>query len=392
MGAGADRRDHYWDAARALLMILGIPYHVALAYKPGQEWIVVSREGTAFFVYLSEFIHLFRMPAFFLIAGYFAALLLARRAPDQWLRGRLVRLCPPLIAAMLLLVPPMNLVTELSNLPPQQAVASWLHNSATSGGYWVRHLWFIVILLYCSIAAATLVWRRPSLRSAIVSDRADGWMARNVPLALVGVATALGLWEAGAVELFYIGGLATNLPQQILRLDELIMFAPYFLLGCAIQRAPATLDRVTRPSAAVAAVAVAATCLSLGYLGQFSPPVGRFVGTIAGVALAQLVFAGARRFLDRPIPLVQKLVAASFVIYLFHMPIVVMLVWLGQYVAIPVAVKAVGIMLLTLALSYAVWMMVERSPVLSFLFDGQIGRAQRPAHTRNRPQVRTRTA
>ncbi len=387
----ADRRDHFWDAARALLMILGIPYHVALSYKPGEEWIVASREGAPFFTYLSEFIHLFRMPAFFMIAGYFAAMLLARREPDVWLRGRLVRLGVPLVATMLILVPPLNMVTELSNLSPAEAVASWQHNSATSGGYWVRHLWFIIVLLQCSAAAAAMAWWRPGLRTALIPPHADGWMARNFPLALMGAAIVLGLWEAGAVELFYKVGLATNIPQQVLRLDELIIFAPLFLIGCVIQRSPAVLERMTRPSLAVGLIAVAATCVSLWYLGSFSPPMGRFVAAIAGVALAQMVFAGARALLDRPLPLVQRLVAASFVIYLFHMPIVVLLVWLGQYVAVPVGVKAAAIMLITLALSYGIWLVVERSPLLSFLFDGQFRRhvpGPRPANIA-KPQPQT---
>lgn len=387
-----DRRDHFWDAARALLMLLGIPYHVALAYRPGQNWIVVSGEGTTFFTYLSEFIHLFRMPAFFLIAGYFAAMLLARRESDVWFRARLVRLGVPLIAAMLILVPPMNLVTELSNFPTQQALTSWRHNSATSGGYGVRHLWFIIILLYCSSMAVMAVWWRPTLRSAWVPVRVDGWMARNFPFVLTGVAVALGLWEAGAVELFYIAGLATNLPQGVLRLDELIMFAPYFLLGCVIQRAPVTLDRLTQRSVVIMVVAVAATCVSLWYLDRLSPPGGRFVGTIAGLALTQMVFTGARAFLDRPIRLVQRLVGASFVIYLFHMPIIITLVWLGQYVAMPVGMKAAVIMLLGLGLSYGVWLVVERVPVLSFLFDGQYRKSAPAANAGNRAPVRIQTA
>jgi glucans biosynthesis protein C len=389
-GMGRDRRDHFWDAARALLMILGIPYHVALAYRPGQEWIVVSREGTAFFTYLAEFIHLFRMPAFFLIAGYFAALLLARREPVAWLRARLVRLGVPLVAAMLILVPPMNMAAELSNLSAVDALASWRQSSATSGGYWVRHLWFIIVLLYCSaIAAAILSWR-PGWRRALVAPRLDSGMTRYFPVVLASVAVLLGLWEAGAVELFYKMGLATNMPQQVLRLDEFIIYAPWFLLGCLIQRSPAVLDRMTRPSIVVALLAIVATGVSLWYLDRLSPLTGRFVATIAGLALAQCVFAGVRAFLDRPIPLVQRLVAASFTIYLVHMPIVVTLVWLGQSVSMPVALKAAAIMLLTLVLSYGFWMIVERSALLTFLFDGRVSKAA--PSTKGNLQHRPRTA
>lgn len=371
MGAvKAGQRDYFWDAARALLMLLGIPFHVALAYQAGQEWIVASREGEPFFTDLQLFIHLFRMPAFFVIAGYFAALLLTRREPAIWLRGRMMRLGVPMMATLLILVPPLNLVAELSNLAPAAAIDSWKHSSMTSGGYWVRHLWFIIVLLYCSAAAAAVARWRPALRTAMLASRIDGWIARYFPFALLGLAVVVGLWEAVAVELFYKAGLATNLPQQVLRIDELITYAPYFALGCLLQRAPVTLDRVKRPSVAMIAVALISTIAYLIYRDQFWAPVGRFVGTFAAVAITQMVIAGTKRFLDRPIPLVQRLVAASFVIYLVHVPIIVLLIWLGQFVAVSVWVKAVAVMLLAFTLSYGVWLVVERLPLLSFLFNG----------------------
>ena len=364
------QRDHFWDAVRALLMLLGIPYHVALAYRAGHEWIVSPGEGLPAFTYGAEFIHLFRMPGFFLIAGYFAALLLGRRAPDQWLQGRFLKLAPPFVASLLLLVPVLNMLCELSNMPWTDAVASWKHNSATSGGYWVRHLWFIIVLLYCSTAAALLVRWRPALRDALLPARIDAWIADHFAVTLMAGAVLLGLWEAVAVELFYIGGFATNLPQQILRLDELITYAPYFASGCLLARSPRTLDRAVRFIPAIALVALASTAVSLLYVDSFWAPVGRFFGTISGIALTQVLIAGAKAFLDRPIPLVQRLVEASFVIYLVHMPIVVMLVLLGKSVALPVGAKAAAVMLLTLALSYGAWLLVERSAWLRFLFNG----------------------
>ncbi|HEX7874477.1 MAG TPA: acyltransferase family protein [Sphingobium sp.] len=367
----AQRREHYWDAARAVLMILGIPYHVALAFRPvGQDWIINSPEGAGIFAYLAEFIHLFRMPAFFVVAGYFAAMLLARRAPGDWLQGRLTRLGVPFVTSILLLVPPLNMITELSNFTLPQALRSWELNSATSGGYWVRHLWFIIVLLYCSTAAAALVWWKPGLAKAMVPARLDGWIARNLPVALMACAVLLGLWEGGAIELFYIAGLATNVPQQILRIDELIQFAPYFALGVMLGRSPATLDRLGRFSPTILIVAVGMTAFSLATTDQYWPPVGRFIGTISALALTQVMIAGMRHFLDRPIPLVQRFVAASFVIYLVHLPIVLLLILLGQGVAVPVVVKALSIMALTLVLSYAIWLVVERSPLLSFLLNG----------------------
>lgn len=365
------QRDHFWDAMRALLMLLGIPYHVALAYRAGHAWIVSTGGGLTAFTYVAEFIHLFRMPGFFLIAGYFAAMLLSRREPEVWLQGRVTKLAIPFLAALVTLVPLLNIWAELSNMPWREAVASWKHNSANSGGYWVRHLWFIIVLLYCSAGAAALALWKPGLRGAMMPAWLDRRIARHFPAALLVGAVALGLWEAVAVEYFYIWGFAQNLSQQILRLDELIQYAPWFIAGCLLQRAPRTLERMLAFSPAILLIALASTTVSLVWVDAFWAPVGRFFATISGLALTQLLIVAARRFLDRPIPLVQRLVTASFVIYLVHMPLVVLLILAAKGLAIPVAAKAAGVALLTLAGSWAAWMVVERSALLRLLYNGE---------------------
>jgi len=363
-------REHHWDACRALLMLLGIPYHVAMSYRAHQVWIVNSGEGAPFFTWLADIIHLFRMDAFFVIAGYFAALLLARRAPGEWLSGRLTRLGIPFLAVLLTLNPLLNLFCELSNFSWGPAITSWQHNSATSGGYWVRHLWFIIVLLYCSAGAALLCRLSPRLRSAQVAPGRDAWMAADLTRAILIGAVAIGLWEAVAIELFYMGGLATQIPQQILRLDELIEYAPWFFAGALIARAPMFKAALYRPSIEVALVGLAALTVHSLFGAQLHPAAGRFVDTIAAVAMTQMLIALLKRFADRPQPAIQAFVRASFVIYLVHLPIVAGLVLLGQHVAMPVVAKALLVMLLTLALSCGAWLVIVRFPTLRLLFDG----------------------
>lgn len=363
-------REHHWDMLRAVLMLLGIPYHVAMCYRAGELWIARSGEGAPVFTWLSDFIHLFRMPAFFVVAGYFAALLLARRDAGEWLRGRFTRLGVPLIVSLLTLVPLLNILCELSNFPLGEALASWRHNASTSGGYDIRHLWFIIVLLYLSLATVGLVKCLPRLRTASVSPRIDAWAARNALLALLVIATLVGLWEAWAIELFYMAGLATNLPQEVLRIDQLLAFTPWFLLGWLLARAPQLRQRFLRLSPGPALIALAAGAVFFGFANSMSPAAGRFVESFAALALTQLAVALAKRVADRPNPVVTELVTASFVIYLIHLPIAVGLMLVGQQVAMPVAAKAVLIMLLTLLLSYGAWRVVASSPRLRFLFDG----------------------
>lgn len=364
------QREYFWDSLRALLMLLGIPYHVALSYRVGQQWIVRSNEGVPGFALLADGLHLFRMPAFFVVAGYFAAKVIARRPPGVWMAGRARRLVPPFVTAIVLLVPPMNWFCEISNLPHAAAVQSWKANSSSSGGYWVRHLWFIVVLLYCSGALALMASLRPGIATARLPARIDAALSRHFVPALLAVGAIVGLWEALVLEGFYMAGLATNVPQAIFRIDDLIVSAPWFVLGCLLERSPAMLARVTRFSWPMLAIAVASVVLSLTVAPELHPAAGRFVTTFAALSVSQVLIASAKAWLDRPSPLVREMVAASFVIYLFHLPLICGLVWLGQGVPVPTPVKALAVMAFSFGLSWLAWRVIVRSDVLLTLFDG----------------------
>lgn len=355
-------------------MLLGIPYHVALAYRVGEVWIVNTHEGVPGFAAIAEFIHLFRMPAFFIIAGYFTALLLARRAPGAWLGGRIRRLALPLAVALVTLNPLLNLACELSNFPLREAVRSWAHNSAESGGYWVRHLWFLIVLLYYSAIAAGLVALFARLAKARLPDGQDRQVARFFVPLWFALAVLLGLWEAVSIELFYMGGLATNGPQQIFRLDETLEYLPWFLLGCFLARAPVMRARFFRFSPAILMAGILFAGLSMIFKPDLWPPYGRFLSTLATMCLTQPVLVLVRGFAARPSALVQRLVDASFVIYLFHLPILAWLVVQFLPVAMPVVVKALAVLVLTVALSWGAWEIVARVPLLRLLYDGMIAR------------------
>ena len=72
-------RLHGLDALRAGALLLGLVLHVSLAFFPQQIWIVADDSRSIGAAGLFFAIHLFRMTAFFLIAGFFAHLMLARK-------------------------------------------------------------------------------------------------------------------------------------------------------------------------------------------------------------------------------------------------------------------------------------------------------------------------
>ncbi|MGD9811094.1 MAG: acyltransferase family protein [Sphingobium sp.] len=370
-------REHHWDALRALLMLLGLPYHVALTYRTGEVWIVNAHEGVPLMAGFAAFIHLFRMPAFFVIAGYFSALLLSRRPAGDWLRGRMRRLAIPLFVALLTLNPLLNYACELSNFSPDDAARSWLLNSSTSGGYWIRHLWFLIVLLYFSAAVAALVAIHPGRAHWRMKPRSDGWAARHFVSIWFTLSILIAAWEAVSIELFYMAGLATNLPQQVLRLDETLQYLPYFILGLLLARAPLFGARLYRLHPAMVIAAVIFAGLSLLYSKMLWPPYGRFLETMAALCLIQPILAVLRHFAARPSKAVRQLVDGSFVVYLFHLPILCGLVVLFIPLAVPVWLKAVLVLILTSLLSWLAWEIVSRVPLLRLAYDGIVMRRQR---------------
>ena len=91
-------RYHYMDNLRALAMITGIFFHAALAYSPllNNLWLTASNETSVTLDSLAWFTHLFRMPLFFLIAGFFTCYLVQKRGISGLLKNRLVRIFLPL--------------------------------------------------------------------------------------------------------------------------------------------------------------------------------------------------------------------------------------------------------------------------------------------------------
>ena len=106
LAAGIARR-HDLDALRAFAMLLGIVLHGALAFIPG-AWVVtdvsVEGDGTPF-AWLTMAIHGFRMPLFFLMSGFFTAMVWRQRGLRALVRQRAQRLLLPLAIAMLTVIP-----------------------------------------------------------------------------------------------------------------------------------------------------------------------------------------------------------------------------------------------------------------------------------------------
>jgi len=94
------------DALRAFAMLLGVALHAALAFAP-IPWLAMNRETVPALGTFVEVIHGFRLPLFFLMSGFFSALLLQRRGVGGFLNHRWKRIGLPLLLGMVTIIPAM---------------------------------------------------------------------------------------------------------------------------------------------------------------------------------------------------------------------------------------------------------------------------------------------
>ncbi|MDE0121524.1 MAG: acyltransferase family protein [bacterium] len=107
------KRRHDLDALRGFAMLLGVGLHAALAFFPAPWW--VQDRTSSFDGPYDEFlwaVHGFRMPVFFLMSGFFTALLWRRRGLRSLLGHRLRRVALPLLIGLVTLVPAVDWVGE----------------------------------------------------------------------------------------------------------------------------------------------------------------------------------------------------------------------------------------------------------------------------------------
>jgi ankyrin repeat protein/peptidoglycan/LPS O-acetylase OafA/YrhL len=97
-------RYHDFDALRAVAMILGIALHGALSFV-AFPWSVQDSEQHELFGTFFHVIHGFRMPVFFVMSGFFTAMLWRRRGLGSILKQRFMRVFLPCMVGIFTICP-----------------------------------------------------------------------------------------------------------------------------------------------------------------------------------------------------------------------------------------------------------------------------------------------
>ncbi len=104
----SSERVYSLDALRAIMMLLGIVLHTSVTYGSidyGTAWTLKDPNNSFVFDIIVGLIHAFRMPVFFVAAGFFGALLFYKKGPKAMLINRAKRILMPFLAGILIIYP-----------------------------------------------------------------------------------------------------------------------------------------------------------------------------------------------------------------------------------------------------------------------------------------------
>ncbi len=368
-------RYHYLDAARGILMILGIVYHAALVYG-GAGWVLADPEHSGSFAALALSLRRFRMPAFFLMSGFFAALTLRKYGPRVFILKRLPRIVLPFVATLFTL-----------NVAQLYALHVYRGADATDLGYftsvelwadftsdrWISHLWFLVCLFYyfgATALAAALLHARPAGRALLA--RAAGLTA------VVGrPVTCLALLPLVNLSILALLAAFPDLYalRPLINMDDVVEYFPFFAVGLLVfgnARLYASLTSFNR------GVVVLTILLALsGLMGSIAAgvPGSRVIGTyvrLLGTWIAiYWVMVGFRSILDRPLRFAATLADSAYTIYLFHHLTVILLAWWLLDAPLSIFVKFPLVVAGTFTITFAVHQLaIRKVPWLALLFNG----------------------
>lgn len=366
----APERLHALDAVRAGALLLGVAFHASLSFLPGpQIWVVrdVESGGVLDFFFVS---HIFRMAAFFLIAGFFGRMLIERRGTGGFVRNRLTRIGLPLLAfwpvAMFGIIAcfiwgavVMNGGTPPTNQAPPPPM--------TAETFPLTHLWFLYLLLWFYAGALLLrALGRLVDRDGRIVDTAMRLLTVT-PFGAVLLAAPLALALAAQPLWFAWGGIPTPDKGFLPNTPALIGFGTAFGFGWLLHRQQALLANLRRwfPIHLVAALALTIACIwQLGTISFITPIAEGDAKTALACLYALAVWSwalgltgAALRFLTRERPVIRYVADASYWIYLVHLPVVMALQVLVYPIAAPAFVKlaiVVGGAFLILIASYHV--------------------------------------
>lgn len=382
-----NRRYYGLDALRGGMMMLGIVLHACMLYlaDPPARYPFPTDHNTAYvFNVILAFIHSFRMPTFFVLAGFFTSLLIEKRGLRGAYSNRAKRILAPLVAGVVTILPITGLLMVTFMLSarygthdfiPSVAAVQTFKQELIAAGFPIDkptlgHLWFLYYLCFFYLLIPLCDFLvRVSLK---FEDSVKRWLVSPLLLVMFAVLTAASLWpfEGGTVFMEY-SFVKPHLP-------ALLYFSFFFVLGYIFHHYPVFLPALARnaPFWAVLAVILFPLSLVVSHYDAMAGG-GNFVLHLGAViaqglctwVLVYLFLGCALRFFDRESPWIVYVSQSAYWVFLVHLPLVFLAGWWLVQFDLPAMIKFLLVCGFTSVVAFATFhYWVQKTWISDFLY------------------------
>ena len=197
-------RLHALDSLRAIMMLLGLVIHSAITYGVidyGGAWSI--KDPNAIHLsndYIVFFIHAFRMQTFFVVAGFFGAMLFYERLPFRMIKNRVSRIVFPFLVFVVFLWPTIVFTfdyTKLIFLRDSDVLANTLASFSTldilvpKGTFHLWFLYYLALITFVSVGLGLIFKKLPTLSNRI--SLAFSWIIQKSILRVLVFASLMAL-------------------------------------------------------------------------------------------------------------------------------------------------------------------------------------------------------
>ena len=373
-----NERVYALDALRGIMMLLGLVLHAASSYSFKSEWGTWrSRDpdNNFPFLVLVEYIHAFRMPVFFVAAGFFGALLFYKKGPKALLKNRWQRIVLPFIAGVLIIWPLVQMAFIFS-IAAFKGVAnpySEAWQSIKSLGFIpfkMTHLWFLYFLALLALASYLLamLFNKRTLFT-VAFNKATLVVLKNLWVRIVALAICYFLmlvWMGTA-------GIITSLT-WIPNFIVLLLYFIFFGLGWMIFKTDSLQYLKTNSIAQL----IAATLLFLA--ADFIPwqnsgweyTVKQLLTAVSGTLFIFGFIAFFLTYFHSYSRRLSYLMEASYWVYIIHLPIIAFIPGLMAGSGIPVFLKFIITLTVTSIICMMTYKYFVRGTFIGMFLNGKV--------------------
>lgn len=378
-------RLHYMDNIRALAMMLGVLFHAALAYSPFMHdlWFTTGDQSSWVIDFVAFFTHLFRMPVFFMLSGFFVIMLIQKRGISGMLKNRALRILLPFIIFLPLVMLGYFVVMgwgikHVENLSPLMQYFKMMETmpDLPKPEPSTTHLWFLFNLMLFIVMTVILFKAKLFNSVKIQNVITTKFLIFVFPLLLVpALANQFAphpaperfypeLWSFGFYGLLFIVGSFIYLRQNIL--DELEEYK-HALIGISVvgygyffYSLPQTVSGEEMMAGMVN-----------GFQFTWSHLPVAIAEAYTAVAMSLYVLLMGKRYLNKQSRFIKIIADSSYWVYIVHMPVLLMVQFAIANIDMNMWIKFFSSSFLTLAIGFISYLILVRWTPIGWMLNGR---------------------